>query len=219
VLADELKPFCALATKDWNRIAEFIFAGDRRASVKRKTKETDIEISVNLDGKGATDISTGIGFFDHLLEQIGRHAGIDLVVSVKGDLHVDEHHTVEDTALALGEVLSKALGDKRGVERYGFCLPMDDCLCAVALDFGGRPWLVWNAEFHRERVGELPTEMFVHFFKSLSDAAKMNLNIRAEGQNEHHKIEGIFKTFAKAVKMAIKRDILKYELPSTKGIL
>jgi imidazoleglycerol-phosphate dehydratase/histidinol-phosphatase len=219
VIAAELKPFCALATKDWNRIAEFIFAGDRRASVKRKTKETDIEISVNLDGKGATDISTGIGFFDHLLEQIGRHAGIDLVVSVKGDLHVDEHHTVEDTALALGEVLSKALGDKRGVERYGFCLPMDDCLCAVALDFGGRPWLVWNAEFHRERVGELPTEMFVHFFKSLSDAAKMNLNIRAEGKNEHHKIEGIFKTFAKAVKMAIKRDILKYELPSTKGIL
>jgi len=215
----ELRPSLALSTLDWNSISEFLFAGERRATVSRKTKETDIFIDINLDGQGHTDIATGLGFFDHLLDQIGRHAGIDLTVSVKGDLHIDEHHTVEDTAIALGDALRIALGDKRGIERYGFCLPMDDCLCSAVLDFGGRPWLVWNAEFHREKVGDLPTEMFLHFFKSLSDSARMNLNIHAEGQNEHHKIEGIFKAFAKAVKMAIKRDIFNYELPSTKGIV
>ncbi|MDR1371943.1 MAG: bifunctional histidinol-phosphatase/imidazoleglycerol-phosphate dehydratase HisB [Dysgonamonadaceae bacterium] len=215
----ELKSNLALATTDWNSIAEFIFAGERRATVKRITKETDIFIEINLNGNGKTDISTGLNFFDHLLEQIGRHASIDLTINVKGDLNVDEHHTIEDTAIALGEALYKALGDKRGIERYGFCLPMDDCLCAVALDFGGRSWLVWNVEFRRERIGDVPVEMFMHFFKSFSDAAKMNLNIKAEGDNEHHKAEGIFKSLAKAIKMAIRRDILKYELPSTKGIL
>ena len=164
-------------------------------------------------------ISTGLGFFDHMLEQIGKHSGMDLKILVKGDLEVDEHHTIEDTAIALGEAIAKALGDKRGIERYGFCLPMDDCLCQVALDFGGRPWLVWEAEFHREKVGDMPTEMFLHFFKSFSDAARMNLNIKAEGQNEHHKIEGIFKALARALKMAIRRDIYRFELPSTKGVL
>ena len=209
----------ALITDSWDRVTEFLFAGERRAVVKRTTKETDILVELNLDGKGKTDITTGLGFFDHMLEQIGKHSGMDLVVRVKGDLNVDEHHTIEDTAIALGEALLKALGDKRGIERYGYCLPMDDCLCSVALDFGGRPWLVWDAEFRREKVGDMPTEMFLHFFKSLSDAARMNLNIKAEGTNEHHKIEGIFKTFARSVKMAIRRDIYKYELPSTKGLL
>ena len=208
-----------LITDDWDRVTEFLFAGERRAVVKRTTKETDILVELNLDGKGKTDITTGLGFFDHMLEQIGKHSGMDLVVHVKGDLNVDEHHTIEDTAIALGEALLKALGDKRGIERYGYCLPMDDCLCSVALDFGGRPWLVWDAEFRREKVGEMPTEMFLHFFKSLSDAARMNLNIKAEGTNEHHKIEGIFKAFARSVKMAVRRDIYKYELPSTKGLL
>ena len=172
-----------------------------------------------MDGHGRTEISTGLGFFDHMLDQIGKHSGMDLTVRVKGDLEVDEHHTIEDTAIALGEALSKALGDKRGIERYGYCLPMDDCLCSVALDFGGRPWLVWDAEFRREKVGDMPTEMFLHFFKSLSDAARMNLNIRAEGVNEHHKIEGIFKALARSIKMAIRRDIYRFELPSTKGAL
>ena len=209
----------ALITDSWDRVTEFLFAGERRAVVKRTTKETDILVELNLDGKGKTDITTGLGFFDHMLEQIGKHSGMDLVVHVKGDLNVDEHHTIEDTAIALGEALLKALGDKRGIERYGYCLPMDDCLCSVALDFGGRPWLVWDAEFRREKVGDMPTEMFLHFFKSLSDAARMNLNIKAEGTNEHHKIEGIFKAFARSVKMAIRRDIYKYELPSTKGLL
>ena len=176
-------------------------------------KETDIFVEVNLDGHGRTEISTGLGFFDHMLDQIGKHSGMDLTVRVKGDLEVDEHHTIEDTAIALGEALSKALGDKRGIERYGYCLPMDDCLCSVALDFGGRPWLVWDAEFRREKVGDMPTEMFLHFFKSLSDAARMNLNIRAEGVNEHHKIEGIFKALARSIKMAIRRDIYRFELP------
>ena len=213
----EVRP--ALITPDWDRISEFLFAGERRASIRRTTKETDIAIDLNLDGEGRTDILTGLGFFDHMLEQIGRHSGMDLTIRVEGDLQVDEHHTIEDTALALGEALRKALGDKRGIERYGFCLPMDDCLCSVALDFGGRPWLVWDAEFRREYVGDVPTEMFLHFFKSLSDAAAMNLNIRAEGTNEHHKIEGIFKAFARAVKMAIRRDVYHYELPSTKGSL
>ena len=208
-----------LITEDWDKVTEYLFAGERRAIVQRTTKETDIYVEVNLDGTGKTEISTGLGFFDHMLDQIGKHSGMDLVIRVKGDLNVDEHHTIEDTAIALGEALLKALGDKRGIERYGYCLPMDDCLCSVALDFGGRPWLVWDAEFHREKVGDMPTEMFLHFFKSLSDAARMNLNIKEEGANEHHKIEGIFKALARSVKMAIRRDIYKYELPSTKGLL
>ena len=208
-----------LITDDWDRITEYLFAGERRATVRRTTRETDIFVEVNLDGHGRTEISTGLGFFDHMLDQIGKHSGIDLTVRVKGDLEVDEHHTIEDTAIALGEALLKALGDKRGIERYGYCLPMDDCLCSVALDFGGRPWLVWDAAFHREKVGDMPTEMFLHFFKSLSDAARMNLNIKAEGTNEHHKIEGIFKALARSIKMAIRRDIYRYELPSTKGTL
>jgi len=212
-----LKP--SLITPDWDKITEFLFAGERSAEVRRTTKETDIYVRLNLDGTGKCDITTGLGFFDHMLEQIGRHGGFDLTVHTKGDLEVDEHHTIEDTALALGEAIRKALGDKRGIERYGYCLPMDDCLCSVALDFGGRPWLVWDAEFHREKIGEMPTEMFLHFFKSLSDAALMNLNIKAEGTNEHHKIEGIFKALARSLKMAVHRDIYKYELPSTKGTL
>lgn len=208
-----------LITDDWDKITEYLFAGERRAVVQRTTKETDIYVEINLDGNGKTAVSTGLGFFDHMLDQIGKHSGMDLVIRVKGDLDVDEHHTIEDTAIALGEALLKALGDKRGIERYGYSLPMDDCLCSVALDFGGRPWLVWDAEFRREMVGDMPTEMFLHFFKSLSDAARMNLNIKAEGTNEHHKIEGIFKALARSVKMAIRRDIYKYELPSTKGLL
>lgn len=219
VLPDELNDICVLQTTDWDVISEFLFAGERKAEVKRTTKETDIYVALNLDGKGYCQISTGLGFFDHMLEQIGKHSGMDLTIQVKGDLHVDEHHTIEDTAIALGEAIYKALGDKRGIERYGYSLPMDDCLCSVALDFGGRAWLVWDAEFHREKVGDMPTEMFLHFFKSLSDSAKMNLNIKAEGANEHHKIEGIFKALARALKMAKKRDIFNYELPSTKGVI
>ena len=205
--------------ENWDQIAEFLFAGERKATVARKTKETDINISINLDGNGKANISTGLGFFDHMLEQIAKHGGIDLDIKVVGDTYVDEHHTIEDTAIALGEALYIALGNKRGIERYGYSLPMDDCLCSAVLDFGGRAWLVWDAEFKREKIGEMPTEMFLHFFKSLSDSAKMNLNIKAEGDNEHHKIEGIFKALARALKMAIKRDIYKYELPSTKGML
>ena len=214
-----LETYCALITTDWDKIADYLFAGERKASVQRTTKETDIRVAVNLDGSGQCMISTGLGFFDHMLEQIGKHSGMDLTIQVKGDLEVDEHHTIEDTAIALGECLNQALGNKRGIERYGYALPMDDCLCQVCLDFGGRPWLVWNAEFKREMIGDMPTEMFLHFFKSLSDAAKMNLNIKAEGQNEHHKIEGIFKALARAIKMAIRRDIYNYELPSSKGVL
>ena len=215
----ELESYCVLVTTDWDKVAEFLFAGERIAEVRRTTKETDIYISLNLDGSGKCDISTGIGFFDHMLEQIGKHGGIDLTIKVKGDLEVDEHHTIEDTAIVLGECIYRALGSKRGIERYGYCLPMDDCLCRVALDFGGRAWLVWDAEFHREKIGEMPTEMFPHFFKSLSDAARMNLNIKAEGQNEHHKIEGIFKALARAIKMAVRRDIYYFEVPSSKGCI
>ena len=203
----------------WEKIAEILFAGERIVEITRTTKETDITVRINLDGTGKCDIQTGLGFFDHMLEQIGKHGMTDLYIRCKGDLEVDEHHTIEDTGIVLGECLLKALGDKRGIERYGYSLPMDDCLCQVALDFGGRPWLIWDAEFHREKVGEMPTEMFMHFFKSVSDAAKMNLNIKAEGTNEHHKIEGIFKAFARSIRMAVKRDIYHYQLPSTKGAL
>ena len=215
----DLASVTALQTGEWDRISEFLFAGERTATIKRKTNETEILVYLNLDGTGKADINTGLRFFDHMLEQIGRHSGSDLKIEVNGDLEVDEHHTIEDTAIALGEALLQSLGNKRGIERYGFTLPMDDCLCSVALDFGGRPWLVFEGEFKREYVGDFPTEMMMHFFKSLSDAARMNLNIRVEGENEHHKIEGIFKAFARAVKMAIKRDIYNYQLPSTKGKL
>lgn len=215
----DLEPWCALITDEWQRIHEFLAMPARAARVQRTTRETDIAISVNLDGRGTSKISTGLGFFDHMLDQLARHGRIDLDVTVKGDLHIDEHHTIEDTALALGEAFLKALGDKRGIERYGFCLPMDDCLAQVAIDFGGRPWIVWEATFAREKIGEMPTEMFFHFFKSFSDASKSNLNIKAEGVNEHHKIEAIFKAFAKAIRMAIRRESGNTELPSTKGVL
>ena len=214
-----LNDVCTLITPSWDRISDFLRGGSRTASVKRTTSETDIDIAIDLDGTGACDISTGLGFFDHMLCQIGKHSGMNLTVKVKGDTWVDEHHTIEDTAIALGDALRIALGDKRGIERYGFVLPMDDCQCTVALDFGGRSWLVWDAEFHREKIGEMPTEMFLHFFKSLSDSARMNLYITARGDNEHHKIEGIFKTLARAIKMAIRRDVFTYQLPSTKGVL
>lgn len=203
----------------WQKIAELLFAEERIAEVNRTTKETDIFVKLNLDGSGQCDIHTGLGFFDHMLEQIAKHGNMDLSIQVKGDLYVDEHHTIEDTGLALGECFLNSLGNKRGIERYGYCLPMDDCLCQVALDFGGRPWLVWDAAFKREKIGDVPTEMFYHFFKSFSDTAKMNLNIKAEGDNEHHKIEGIFKALARALKMAVKRDIYHFQLPSSKGVL
>lgn len=223
-MLDELKKqglqdVCVLITKCWGNIFTLVKSGVRQAEVVRKTKETDISIKINLDGKGNCNISTGLSFFDHMLEQIGRHSGSDLSISCKGDLHVDEHHTIEDVAIALGEAIAKALGDKRGIERYGFALPMDDCMAQVLLDFGGRSWLEFNATFKREKVGDMPTEMFYHFFKSFADAAKCNLNIKAEGDNEHHKIEAIFKALAKAIKMAKKRDPHNFELPSTKGIL
>jgi len=208
---------CSLVTQTWENIYTYLIMPPRIATVKRTTKETDISIIINLDGNGKSKINTGLAFFDHMLDQLARHGNIDLDVLVKGDLHIDEHHTIEDTALALGDAFQKALGDKRGIERYGFCLPMDDCLAQVALDFGGRPWLVWECEFKREKIGEMPTEMFFHFFKSFSDTAKCNLNIKAEGTNEHHKIEAIFKAFAKAMKMALKR--VGIELPTTKGLL
>lgn len=203
---------------DWKDIYEFLAEQPRTAKCSRKTKETDIEVEINLDGSGVNDIDTGIGFFDHMLEQIAKHGKLDLKVLVNGDLHIDEHHTMEDTALTLGEAFVQALGSKKGIERYGFTLPMDDCLAQVAIDFGGRPWIVWEAEFNREKIGDMPTEMFFHFFKSFSDAAKCNLNIKAEGKNEHHKIEAIFKAFAKALKMAVKQTG-DYSIPSTKGIL
>lgn len=203
----------------WDKIAEILFAGERIAEYSRKTNETDIYVKLNIDGTGKCDISTGLGFFDHMLEQIGRHGMMDLTVHTDGDLNVDEHHTIEDTAIAIGECLANALGDKRGIERYGYCLPMDDCTCLVTLDFGGRPWINWHVDFHREKIGDVPTEMFFHFFKSLSDSARVNIDIRAEGENEHHKIEGVFKAMARAIRMAVHRDIFHYELPSTKGML
>ena len=203
----------------WDKIAEILFAGERIAEYSRKTNETDIYVKLNIDGTGKCDISTGLGFFDHMLEQIGRHGMMDLTVHTYGDLNVDEHHTIEDTAIAIGECLANALGDKRGIERYGYCLPMDDCTCLVTLDFGGRPWINWHVDFHREKIGDVPTEMFFHFCKSLSDSARMNIDIRAEGENEHHKIEGVFKAMARAIRMAVHRDIFHYELPSTKGML
>lgn len=209
----------ALVANDWEEIYKFLKAPDRYVKHVRKTKETDIVIELNLDGNGKANVSTGLAFFDHMLDQIAKHGNIDLTVHAKGDLHIDEHHTIEDVGIALGEAFMKALGDKRGIERYGFCLPMDDCLAQVAIDFGGRNWIVWEAAFKREKIGEMPTEMFFHFFKSFSDASKSNLNIKAEGENEHHKIEAIFKAFAKAIKIAAKRDINNMTLPSTKGML
>ncbi len=209
----------ALETNDWQCIYEFLSLNQRKASVHRKTNETDVEIHLNMDGTGTSAINTGIPFFDHMLDQLARHGQLDLTINVKGDLEVDEHHTIEDTAIALGEVFHKAIGDKLGMERYGYSVPMDDCLAQVAIDFGGRNWLVWEAEFQREKIGDMPTEMFPHFFKSFTDGAKANLNIRASGTNEHHKIEAIFKALAKAIKMAIKRDPEKRVLPTTKGML
>ncbi|MFS2190232.1 bifunctional histidinol-phosphatase/imidazoleglycerol-phosphate dehydratase HisB [Mucilaginibacter sp. Mucisp84] len=217
--ADHIDDVIALETTDWQKIYEFLKLGQRVFEHRRATKETDIYIKINLDGKGDAKISTGLHFFDHMLDQIARHGSIDLEITAKGDLHIDEHHTIEDTGIALGEVFAAALGNKMGIERYGFCLPMDDCLAQAAIDFGGRNWLVWEADFKREKVGDVPTEMFYHFFKSFSDASKSNLNIKAEGQNEHHKIEAIFKAFAKAIKVAVKRDVDKMVLPSTKGLL
>lgn len=214
-----LQPVIALESTDWNRIYEFLKLGLRTVTHVRKTNETDISIELNLDGTGKANIHTGLGFFDHMLDQIARHGAMDLNITAKGDLHIDEHHTIEDTGIALGEAIAKGLGDKRGIERYGFCLPMDDCLAQVGIDFGGRNWLVWEAEFKREKIGEMPTEMFYHFFKSFSDGAKANLNIKAEGENEHHKIEAIFKAFAKAIKMSVKRNPYNMQLPSTKGVL
>ncbi|EAQ48671.1 bifunctional histidinol-phosphatase/imidazoleglycerol-phosphate dehydratase HisB [Leeuwenhoekiella blandensis] len=216
---EELEKFIALETTDWQKIYEFLKLKERTAFISRKTNETDIEIELNLDGTGKSDIKTGLAFFDHMLDQLARHGAMDLKIHVDGDLEVDEHHTIEDTAIALGEVFSKALSNKLGIERYGFCLPMDDCLAQVAIDFGGRNWLVWEADFKREKIGEMPTEMFYHFFKSFTDGARANLNIKAEGTNEHHKIEAIFKAFAKAIKVAVKRDPDKMVLPSTKGML
>ena len=215
----EISQAIALETNDWETIYDFLKLNSRSASIVRKTNETDISITVNLDGTGKSKINTGLHFFDHMLDQIARHGQMDLDIEVKGDLQVDEHHTIEDTAIALGEVFATALGNKLGIERYGFCLPMDDCLAQVAIDFGGRNWLVWEAEFKREMIGQMPTEMFYHFFKSFTDGAKANLNIKAEGTNEHHKIEAIFKAFAKAIKVAVKRDVNKMILPSTKGML
>ena len=223
-LAEQLKEKgleenCVLIAKSWDEIYTFLAAPPRVVEIKRKTNETDVIIRLNLEGSGVSNISTGLKFFDHMLNQIGRHAGVDLYINVKGDLEVDEHHTIEDTALALGEAFRSALGNKRGIERYGFMLPMDDSLATVAIDFGGRPWLVWEAEFKRDMTGDMPSEMFMHFFKSFSDAALCNLNIKAEGDNEHHKIEAIFKSFSKALKIAIRRDPENLRIPTTKGVL
>ena len=218
-ISAELQSIISLQTQSWEGVYTLLKAGERRATHARTTKETDIQIELNLDGTGQSTIDTGIVFFDHMLDQLARHGGVDITLTTKGDLEVDEHHTIEDTAIALGEAFGQALGNKLGMERYGFCLPMDDCLAQVAIDFGGRAWLMWDAKFKREMIGKMPTEMFFHFFKSFADGAKANLNIKAEGHNEHHKIEAIFKAFAKAIKMAIKRDADKLVLPSTKGQL
>jgi imidazoleglycerol-phosphate dehydratase / histidinol-phosphatase len=219
-LNDELREITTLCTKNWDEIYAFLKMPERIAEVQRTTKETDIFVKINLDGKGKAKIETGLGFFDHMLDQLAKHGGLDLEINVKGDLNIDEHHTIEDSALALGEVFLKALGNKQGINRYGFLLPMDECLSQVAIDFSGRPWLVWDAKFSREKIGDMPTEMFMHFFKSFSDTSKCNLNIKCEGDNEHHKIESIFKAWAKAIKMAIKRNLSEIDsLPSTKGVL
>jgi imidazoleglycerol-phosphate dehydratase/histidinol-phosphatase len=214
-----LQDTCVLITESWDEIYAMVAAKNRQANVIRKTRETEIQVKLELDGKGNASLSTGLGFFDHMLEQIARHSGCNLTIEAKGDLHVDEHHTIEDAALALGEALHKALGDKTGIGRYGFMLPMDDCLAQVAIDFSGRSGLVWNVTFGREKIGDVPTEMFYHFFKSFSDTARCNLNIKAEGSNEHHKIEAVFKAFARALKMAVQKDIYSDQLPSTKGVL
>jgi imidazoleglycerol-phosphate dehydratase/histidinol-phosphatase len=216
---DVLAHSVALETTSWKKIYEWLKLGQRTAERHRVTHETDVLVRLNLDGSGKADIATGLGFFDHMLHQLARHGGIDLTVHVRGDLHVDEHHTIEDTAITLGEAIHEALGNKLGIERYGFCLPMDDALAQVAMDLGGRNWLVWQVTFHREKIGDVPTEMFMHFFKSLSDAARCNLHIQASGENEHHKIEAIFKAFAKALKMAVRRDAEQPQLPTTKGVL
>jgi imidazoleglycerol-phosphate dehydratase/histidinol-phosphatase len=215
----QLQPVIALETTDWKLIYEQLRQGERIISHERNTNETKIQIRLDLDGKGNATINTGLHFFDHMLEQLSRHSNIDMTITVKGDLHIDEHHTIEDTAIALGEAISLALGNKKGIERYGFTLPMDDCLAQIAIDFGGRSWLVWEADFKREKIGDMPTEMFYHFFKSFADAAKCNLNIKVTGENEHHKIESIFKALAKAIKQAVKRDLENQQLPSTKGLL
>jgi imidazoleglycerol-phosphate dehydratase/histidinol-phosphatase len=216
---NELRNTIALRTTDWEDIYRHLRLENRTASVRRTTKETDIRIELDLDGTGQTDIDTGLGFFDHMLDQLGRHSGCDLTVRVKGDLHIDEHHTIEDTAIALGEAFGQALGDKLGIERYGFYLPMDDALARVGIDFGGRPWLVWDCNYRREKIGDMPTEMFQHFFKSFTDGARCNLNIKTEGDNEHHQIEATFKAFAKSIRMAKRRDVENMRLPSTKGVL
>jgi len=219
VKRDALDQFIALESNDWEEIYKYLKAKERTGSIERNTNETKIKIDLNLDGTGQSSIDTGIAFFDHMLDQIARHGQLDLNIKVDGDLEVDEHHTIEDTAIALGEVFATTLGNKLGIERYGFSLPMDDCFAQAAIDFGGRNWLVWEADFKREMIGKMPTEMFFHFFKSFTDGAKCNLNIKAEGTNEHHKIEAIFKAFAKAIKMAVNRDVEKMILPSTKGML
>jgi len=219
LIGNEAAANAEVMCSDWDQVYAYIRTRQRRAEVKRKTNETEIQVELSLDGEGQTEIATGLGFLDHMLDQLGRHGGLDLVVQVKGDLHVDEHHTIEDTAIALGQAFLQALGNKRGIERYAFVLPMDDSLASVAIDFGGRPWIQWNAEFKREKIGDMPTEMFYHFFKSFSDAALCNLNMEVKGQNEHHMIEGLFKAFARAIGKAVKLDPESNRLPTTKGML
>lgn len=218
-ISDSENSEAELTTTKWEDIYQYLKQIPRKAKVFRKTNETEIEVEIDLDGKGKSDISTGLHFFDHMLEQISKHGNLNLEIKVKGDLHVDEHHTIEDVGIVLGEAVFKALGNKKGIERYGFLLPMDDCLAQVAVDFGGRPWLMWEADFQREKIGDVPTEMFFHFFKSFTDSAKCNLNIKAEGDNEHHKIEAVFKAFAKAIKMAVRQTDNNFTIPSTKGSL
>lgn len=215
----DLKAFVALTTAEWTAISKFLCEPERYGQIERNTNETKIKVSINLDGTGTSKISTGLNFFDHMLEQLSRHSNCDMEITVNGDLHVDEHHTMEDTAIAIGEAFLQALGDKKGIERYGFLLPMDDCLAQAAIDFSGRPWIIWDADFKRDMIGDTPTEMFFHFFKSFSDSSKCNLNIKAEGENEHHKIEAIFKAVAKSIKGAVARNSKNVGLPSTKGVL